>query len=170
MGKTEFPGVTIGNNATIRTGTILYSDVLIGDNFSSGHNVLVREKTTIGDHVSLGTNVIVEGNCIIGDHANLQSLVYIPTNTKIGSHVFIGPNTVLTNDKYPPNGGKNLTGPVIEDYASIGANATILPGVRIGKGSLVAAGSVVTRDVPPGSLAVGAPARIQKLPAGAERV
>lgn len=169
IGKTEFPGVVIGKRAIIRPGTTIYSDVVIGDEFSSGHNVLVREDTTIGDHVSLGTNVIIEGNCQIGDHANLQSLVYVPTNSRIGSHVFIGPNAVLTNDKYPPHGGNDLRGPVIEDYVSIGANATLLPGVRIGSGSLVAAGSVVTRDVPPHSLAIGSPARIRELPEGAER-
>lgn len=169
IGKTEFPGVTIGDLAIIRTGTIIYSDVTIGEHFSSGHNVLVREKTTIGNHVSLGTNVIIEGNCTLGDYVNLQSLVYVPTNSRIGSHIFIGPNSVLTNDKYPPNSGKELCGPILEDYASIGANATILPGVTIGKGSLVAAGSIVTKDVPPDSLAIGAPARIKKLPTGAKR-
>lgn len=169
LGQDKFPGVTIGDHAIIRTGTILYADVVIGDHFSSGHNVMVREKTKIGNHVSLGTNVIIEGNCTLGDHVNLQSLVYIPTNTEIGSHVFIGPNSVLTNDKYPPNAGTDLHGPVLEDYVSIGANATILPGVRIGRGSLVGAGSIVTRDVPPGSLAVGSPARIKSLPPGAVR-
>lgn len=130
---------------------------------------MVREKTTIGDNVSIGTNVIIEGYSEIGDYCNLQSLVYIPTNTIIGDHVFIGPNTVLTNDKYPPHGGNTLTGPVIEDYASIGANVTILPGVRIGAHSLVAAGSVVTKDVPPETLAVGNPAKIRPLPEGAKR-
>jgi len=167
IGKRDYNGVTIGNNAVIRSGTILYSDVQAGCSFSTGHNVMVREKTIIGDHVSLGTGVIIEGNCSIGSYVNLQSLVYIPTNSVIGDHVFIGPNTVLTNDKYPPHGGPNLTGPVIADHASIGANATILPGVHIGKGSLVAAGSVVTRDVPEKKLAIGSPARIKDLPKGA---
>jgi acetyltransferase-like isoleucine patch superfamily enzyme len=166
----QFDGCTIGNNGIIRPGTTIYADVTIGDYFSSGHNVLVREKTSIGDHVSLGTNVIIEGNCILGDHVNLQSLVYIPTNSLLGSHIFIGPNTILTNDKYPPGGGDTLQGPVLEDNCSIGANATILPGVTIGRGSLVAAGSIVTRDVPPASLAIGAPARIKKLPPGAKRL
>ena len=169
IGQSGFPGVAIGEFATIRTGTVIYSGVTAGHHFSTGHNVLVRENTTLGNHVSLGTNVIIEGNCSIGDHCNLQSLVYIPTNTTIGSHVFIGPNAVLTNDKYPPHGGKNLNGPVIEDYVSVGANATILPGVKIGIGSLVAAGSIVTKDVPPDSLAIGSPSQIQDLPLGARR-
>jgi acetyltransferase-like isoleucine patch superfamily enzyme len=130
---------------------------------------LIREKTTIGDHVSIGTGAIIEGYSKIGDHCNLQSLVYIPTNTILGSHVFIGPNTVCTNDKYPPHGGKNLIGPVIDDYAAIGANVTLLPGVKIGAGSLIAAGSVVTKDIPPKKLAIGNPARIKDLPKGVEQ-
>jgi acetyltransferase-like isoleucine patch superfamily enzyme len=112
--------------------------------------------------------VIIEGYTTIGDHVNIQSLVYIPTHTTIGSYVFIGPNTVLTNDRYPPHGGDSLKGPVIENRASIGANVTILPGICIGEGSLVAAGSVVTRDVPPRTLAIGSPARCKKLPREAE--
>lgn len=170
MGKTDYPGVTLGAHSVVRTGTVVYSDVNIGDYFTSGHNVLIREKTIIGDYVSVGTGTIIEGYSIIGDHSNLQSMVYIPTNTLIGSHVFIGPNAVLTNDKYPPNDGKNLKGPTLEDYSSIGANVTILPGITIGKGALVAAGSLVTKDVPPKTLAIGAPARITDLPSGARRI
>lgn len=169
LNKESYDGCSIGSHGILRPGTTIYADVKIGDHFSSGHNVLIRENTVIGNHVSLGTNVIIEGNCSIGDYVNLQSLVYIPTNTKIGSHVFIGPNSVLTNDKYPPNGGSDLFGPILEDYVSIGANTTILPGITIGKGSLIAAGSVVTKDVPPGTLAIGSPARIRTLPEGAER-
>ena len=89
-------------------------------------------------------------------------MVYIPTNTTIGDHVFIGPNAVLTNDRYPPSGC--LEGPVIKTGAAIGANATILPGVCIGEGAFVAAGSIVTRDVPDHMMAIGTPARIKELP------
>ena len=169
MGKKEFPGTTIGANGIIRSGTILYADVVIGDNFSTGHNVMIREKTTIGDGVSIGTNTIIEGNTIIGNKVNIQSLVYIPTGVMIEDNVFIGPNAVLTNDPYPPHGAGNLKGPVIRKGASIGANATILPGVEIGEGALVAAGAVVTRDVPARTLAVGAPARLRDLPPGARQ-
>jgi acetyltransferase-like isoleucine patch superfamily enzyme len=169
LGRTDHPGVILGDDATIRSGTILYSDVRTGSHLSTGHNVLVREKTSIGDHVSLGTGVIIEGQCTLGDYCNLQSMVYVPTNSELGDHVFIGPNAVLTNDKYPPHGGRNLHGPKIRDYVSIGANSTILPGITIGEGALIAAGSIVTRDVPPFTLAIGSPARIKPLPDGAKR-
>ena len=164
IGKTGFAGTTIGKDAVLRSGTIIYCDVIIGDRFQSGHNVMIREKTRIGDRVSIGTSVVIDGNTRIGSDVSLQSMVYIPTNTTIGDHVFIGPNAVLTNDRYPPSGIDGLVGPVIERHAAIGANATILPGIHIGEGALVAAGAIVTRDVPAHTLAVGAPAKIQDLP------
>ena len=164
MGKSGFTGTTIGKGAVLRSGTIIYCDVTIGDRFQTGHNVMIREKTRIGNHVSLGTGAIIEGNTRIGDDVNLQSMVYIPTNTAIGNRVFIGPNAVLTNDRYPPSGIGGLVGPVVECDAAIGANATLLPGVHIGEGALVAAAAVVTRDVPAHMLAVGAPAKIRDLP------
>ena len=167
--KIEYPGTIIGKNGVLRSGTIIYSDVIIGDNFSSGHNVLVRENTKIGNNVSVGSSSIIEGKCKIGNNVSIQSMVYIPTDVTIEDNVFIGPNSVLTNDKYPPRGGKNLLGPVIRKGASIGANSTILPGISIGSGSLVAAGAVVTRDVPDYKLAIGNPAKIKELPEGARK-
>jgi len=164
MGQTGFTGTIIGKNAVIRSGTIIYCDVTIGDNFQSGHNVMIREKTKIGHRVAIGTSVVIEGNTVIGDEVSLQSMVYIPTDTIIGNNVFIGPNTVLTNDRYPPTRIGGLKGPQIRAGAAIGANATLLPGVCIGEGALVAAGAIVTRDVPAHMLAIGAPAKITDLP------
>ncbi|MFA5330913.1 MAG: acyltransferase [Methanoregula sp.] len=164
MGKTGFTGTKIGKNAVIRSGSIFYCDVIIGDDFQCGHNIMIREKTRIGNHVSIGTAAIIEGNTVIGDHVSLQSMVYIPTNTTIEDRVFIGPNTVLTNDRYPPSGIDGLSGPVIGNHAAIGANVTILPGIHIGEGALVAAGAIVTHDVPSGMLAIGSPAKIRELP------
>ena len=164
MDHTDFKGTTIGKNATIRSGTIIYSDVTIGDNFSTGHNVMIREDATIGNSVVIGTSSIIEGTCTLGNNVSIQSMVFIPTHTKIGNDVFIGPNSILTNDRYPPTGKPELKGPVIEDNVAVGANVTILPGVQIGRGSGIAAGSIVTKDVPPGVLAIGAPARFRPLP------
>ena len=162
IGKTSFTGSTIGHHAILRSGTIIYCDVIIGDNFQSGHNTLIREKTHIGNRTAIGTATVIDGNSRIGNDVSLQSMVYIPTNTTIGDQVFIGPNAVLTNDRYPPSG--SLKGPIIKTGAAIGANTTILPGVCIGEGAFVAAGSIVTRDVPDHMMAIGTPARIKELP------
>ncbi len=164
MQKTGFTGTTIGKNSVIRSGTILYCDVITGDFFQTGHNVVIREETRIGDRVSIGTATVIDGHTTIGNDVSLQSRVYLPTNTRIGNHVFIGPNAIFTNDRYPPGRIGGLDGPHVMDGAAIGANATLLPGVCIGKGALVAAGAIVTRDVPDHMMAIGAPAKIRELP------
>lgn len=165
VGYGEFGAPTeIGRDATIRAGSIVYGDVRIGDGFSTGHDVLVREGTTIGDDVLVGTKTVIDGETSIGSHVSLQTSVYVPTRTTVGDNVFVGPNAVLTNDEYPVRTDADLAGPTIEDGASIGANATLLPGVTIGENAFVAAGAVVTTDVPSDSLAVGAPATAKPLP------
>jgi acetyltransferase-like isoleucine patch superfamily enzyme len=162
--ETDFPGVTLGAHAILRSGSTLYCDVIIGDYFQCGHNVLIREKTTIGHHTSIGSSTVIEGNTTIGSHVRLQSMVFVSTHAIIGDHVFIGPHAVLLNDKYPPMGRPELKGPILRDGAVIGGNATLLPGVIVGEGAAVAAGAVVTRDVPAGMLAIGTPARFRPLP------
>jgi acetyltransferase-like isoleucine patch superfamily enzyme len=161
----SYPGATIGDNAILRSGTIIYCDVFLGRGVQTGHNVIIREFTTIGEGTSIGSNTIIEGYCVVGKHTNIQSNVFIPTNCDIGDNVFIGPCCVFTNDKYPPSYGK-LIGVVIEDGAKIGANVTVTPGVIIGKGAFIAAGALVTRDVPANMMAIGSPAKIMELPEG----
>ena len=154
----------IGSNPIIRSNSVIYNDVEIGDNFKTGHNVLIREKTVVGDNVLVGTNSVVEGHCSIGSNVSIQSNVYIPKNTLIEDYVFIGPCVCFTNDRYPIRTDYKLKGPKIRRGASIGANSTFLSDVEIGEGAMVAAGAIVTRDVPPYFLAIGAPAKIKSLP------
>jgi acetyltransferase-like isoleucine patch superfamily enzyme len=159
-----FNGVVIGDNAVIRSNSTIYCDVSIGNNLRTGHNIMVREISTIGHNVLIGTNTVIDGNAMIGNSVSMQSNVYVPTNTVIEDNVFLGPCSVLTNDKYPIRVKYDLKGPVLRKGASVGANATILPGIEIGEGAMVGAGAVVTKDVPPWMLAIGAPARIVELP------
>lgn len=147
----------IGKNCVIRSHTVIYDDVVIGDNCKTGHFVLIREKTKIGNNCIIGTGTIIDGETTIGNNVIIQSGVYIPRKTVIEDNVFLGPRCVLTNDKYPPQ--PKLEGPVIKKGASIGANATILPGVVVGENSMVGAGSVVTKNVEPNTVVVGVPAK-----------
>jgi len=160
--KDDFEGCTIGNNCIIRSGTVIYCNSLIGNNVQFGHNTLIREFTTIGNNVKIGTGTIIENECNIGDYTSIQSRVYIPTNTQIGKNVFIGPGVVFTNDMYPPS--PILEGVIVDDDVKIGANATLIPNILIGKGSFIAAGAVVTKCVPPYKMAIGCPAKIVELP------
>ncbi|UTB33257.1 MAG: acetyltransferase [Methanobacterium sp. ERen5] len=154
----------IGKNSIIRSNSIIYDDVEIGNNFISGHGVTIREKTNIGDNVLVGTNSVIEGHCDIGNNVSIQSNVYIPTNTVIEDHVFIGPCACFTNDKYPIRIDFDLKGPTIRKGASVGANSTFLSNIEVGEGAMVAAGAIVTMDIPDYFLAIGAPARIKPLP------
>lgn len=156
--------IRIGKRSRIRSGTTIYPDVEIGDDFRTGHGVLVREATTIGDDVLCGTNCVIEDDCTIGSHVSLQTNAYLPTGTTVGDEVFLGPHAVLTNDNHPVRSDEPLAGPTIESGATIGAGAIVLPDVKVGRDAFVAAGAIVTRDVPARTLAIGAPAEHRELP------
>lgn len=157
-------GTTVGDDVVIRSGSLIYADVTIGADCATGHGAVVREHTTVGESTLIGTNSVLDGRLTIGDDVSVQTGVYVPPESTIADRVFLGPRAVLTNDRYPLREDEELIGPVLEEDASIGANATLLPGVTIGEGAFVAAGAVVTDDVPPWTLAVGAPATHRPLP------
>jgi acetyltransferase-like isoleucine patch superfamily enzyme len=151
----------IGAKAVIRSHTVIYGGSQIGDHFSTGHGVLLREAAEIGHHVSVGSHSVLEHHVTLGDHVRIHSNVFIPEFSVIMEHAWVGPGVCITNAKYPAakRTKEQLLGVIIEPYAKIGAQVTLLPGVRIGRGALVGAGSVVTRDVPPGVYVAGNPAK-----------
>ncbi len=152
----------VGAGAFIRSHTVIYVGNRIGRNFVTGHGALIREANDIGDDVSIGSGSVVEHHVCIGNRVRLHSRVFVPEFSVLEDDCWLGPNVVLTNAKYPrsPGAKGKLIGPLIEQRAKIGANATILPGVRIGRDALVGAGAVVTKDVPAGAVVVGNPARV----------
>jgi len=150
-------GSRIGDYCIIRSGSIIYESVKIGNHVETGHNVLIREGSLIGDRSKIGSFTQLDGRVQVGRNVSIQSNVYLPHLTTIGDNVFIGPHVCFTNDPYPKS--RRLVGVVVEEGAIIGARSCILAGVRIGRNSVVGAGSVVTRDVPPNSVVLGSPAR-----------
>jgi acetyltransferase-like isoleucine patch superfamily enzyme len=152
----------IAMGAIISSHTVVYSGNKIGRNFRTGHGVLLREDNLIGNDVSIGSGANVEHHVRIGNGVRLHSNVFVPELSVLEDLCWLGPNVVLTNAKYPasPSAKEQLVGVYIEKGAKIGANTTILPGIRIGAYALVGAGAVVTADVPAGSVVVGNPARI----------
>ena len=155
----DIPPLTIGSHATIRSHSVLYAGSVIGDYFNAGHGALIREYAAIGHHVSIGSHSVIEHHVTLGDHVRIHSNSFIPEYTVIGAHAWIGPCVCITNARYPAaKRTKELLTPVIiEAYARIGANVTLLPGVRIGEGALIGAGSVVTQDVAAHAVVAGNP-------------
>ena len=122
-------------------------------------HVNILPGATIGAGSSIGSYTEIGRNVVIGERCRIQAFVFIPEGVTLGDDVFIGPHACFTNDLDPPSPPSEWKRTVIEDGAAIGANATILPGIRIGKGALVGAGAVVVADVPDGEVVVGNPAR-----------
>ncbi|HIF45857.1 MAG TPA: N-acetyltransferase [Candidatus Poseidoniales archaeon] len=113
---------------------------------------------TIGVGTVIGALAHIGRDVVIGDNCRIQGTAYIADKTQIGSEVFIGPGAVITNDRHPPSNGR-WSPIMVADKAIIGANATLVAGIRIGEGSVVAAGAVVTKDVPPNEVWGGNPAK-----------
>jgi acetyltransferase-like isoleucine patch superfamily enzyme len=159
----ELP-TTIGERAVIRSHTVIYAGNVIGKNFQTGNKVNIRESNRIGDNVSVGTLSVIEHHVTIADRVRIHTQVFVPEFSVLEEGCWLGPNVVLTNAKYPlsPKVKEQLVGPVIRKGAKIGANVTILPGVVVGENALVGAGSVVAKDVPPGAVVVGNPARVNR--------
>ena len=129
----------------------------------------ILQNVRIGNHVSIGGGTEIGRGTVIGDHSRIGANVFLPPNSVIGARVFIGPNVVCTDDLHPRvpspvDPPYDARPPVIEDDASIGAAAVLLPGVRIGRGARVAAGAIVTKDVPAFTMVVGGPAREREMP------
>ena len=122
----------------------------------------VRKGARLGTDCNVGQCAYIDAGVVIGDRAKIQNGVSVYHGVRIGDDVFVGPNATFTNDRYPrAHGGDwSVVETQIEDGASIGANATIICGVTIGTHSMVAAGAVVTHDVPAHALVMGQPARI----------
>jgi len=162
-----FPGgeemeTIIGDDAVIRSHTVIYAGNRIGDRFRTGNGVNVRECNEIGSDVSIGTHSVVEHHVVIQSGVRIHSLAFVPEYSVLEEGCWIGPSVTLTNAKYPrsPEVKKQLKGPRIAKNAKIGAQATILPGVVVGENALVGAGSVVTKDIASNAVCVGNPARV----------
>lgn len=146
---------------TAHPSAIVDDGASIGEGTSIWHHAHIRGGASIGAGCTLGKNVYVDAEVVLGDRVKVQNNVSVYHGVTIGDDVFLGPSCVFTNDLFPraSNATWTVTPTRVDDGASIGANATVVCGVTIGAWSMVAAGSVVTRDVEPHQLVLGNPAR-----------
>lgn len=150
-------GAAVCSGAVVYAGTVLGPDVIIGDQAS------VRERCTLGEGVVVGRGVCVENDVPIGAFTKIQSNSYITAYSELEDHVFIAPCVTTTNDNYMGRTEARhdqIKGAIIRRGARVGGGVVILPGIEIGAEAFVAAGALVTRDVPPGKLVAGLPAQV----------
>jgi len=161
--KTKQPARPVKREAFFHKLSLVESDsVGAGTRVWAFAHILPR--AVIGCDCNIGGHTFVENDVVVGDRVTIKCGVQLWDGVRIGDDVFIGPNATFTNDPFPRSKShlstEKLGRTTIKKGASIGANATILPGLTIGEGAIVGAGSVVTRDVPARSIVVGSPARI----------
>jgi acetyltransferase-like isoleucine patch superfamily enzyme len=153
----------LGAGAAVCSGALVYAGTVIGPNAIVGDLASVRERCTIGEGVVIGRGVCVENDVPIGAFTKIQSNAYITAYSELEDHVFIAPCVTTTNDNFMGRTDARhalMKGAIIRRGARVGGGAVILPGVEIGAEAFVAAGALVTRDVPPGKLVAGLPAHV----------
>ena len=152
----------IGDNAKIRSGSVIYEGTIIGPHLTTGHNVVIREENVLGDHFTIWSNSVVDYGCKIGSSVKIHTNCYVSQFTTIEDHVFLAPGVTIANDLHPgcEHSEECMRGPTIKKGAQIGVNVTLLPFIIIGERALVGSGAVVTEDVPPCSVVVGNPGRV----------
>lgn len=154
--------VEIGKDSSIGPNSIIYYDTIIGSQTLIGDAVIIREKSTIGNKCILGVKVSLNYNVSVGDETVIMASSHITGNSIIGKNVFVSVGVCTANDNNFGSEGyseQTIKGQVIGDHAKIGEGAILLPGIHIGELAVVAAGSVVTKDVMANFKVKGIPAK-----------
>lgn len=155
--------LVVGRGTQIGAYAILYAGTRIGAECFIADGAQIRERCVIGTRVIVGRGSTIENDTEVGDYTKLQTAVYLTAKSIVEDHVFLAPMVTTTNDPYVARTEARhaaIRGPRIRRAARIGGGAILLPGVEIGMEALVAAGAVVTRDVPPYQVVMGVPARV----------
>ena len=161
--REPLPPTEVGDGTIVSTGAIVFAGTRIGARVVVGDQACVRERVDVGDDVVIGRGVLVENDTTIGALTKIQAEAYITAYSTLEDNVFIAPCVVTTNDNFMGRTEQRHTlikGPTIRRGARIGGGVILCPGVEVGSEAFVGAGAVVTKDVAPGVVVVGNPARV----------
>lgn len=162
--KNNYDSLIIGKDTILCPGVILYTGTTVGKRCLLGDNSSIREECVVGDDSILSRNVTINYNSRIGNKVKIMDGSHITGNAIVEDNVFISVMVSTTNDNSMGrnNYDEKMKGPVIKKGVTVGAAANILPGVEIGENSIVAAGAVVTKNVPSNVVVMGIPAIIKR--------
>lgn len=158
----EVGRLRLAEGATVCSGAVVFAGATLGEQAIVGDQSFVRERSSVGANSVIGRGSVVDNDVSIGARVRLQTNVYVTAFTIVEDDVFVGPGVVTTNDdtmaRHPP--GAPLRGAMLRRACRIGGGAVLTPGVEIGEEAFVAAGALVTSDVPARAVVMGAPARV----------
>jgi acetyltransferase-like isoleucine patch superfamily enzyme len=158
----QMAALELGARVSVGTGTVLFAGATIGADCILGDQAFVRERAHIGERSVIGRGSVVDNDVQVGDRVRVQTNVYLTAFTVIEDDVFIGPGALTTNDdtmaRHAPE--MSLRGALLRRACRIGGGAVLTPGVEVGEEAFVAAGALVTKDVPARAVVMGVPARV----------
>jgi acetyltransferase-like isoleucine patch superfamily enzyme len=160
--RSELPPLILGDRVTVCCGAVVFAGAEIASGCIVGDQAHVRERAVLGDGTVIGRGSAVDNDVRVGARVRVQSMVYLTAFTTVEEDVFVGPGASTTNDstmaRHPP--GAPILGATLRRACRVGGSAVLVPGVEVGEEAFVAAGAVVTKDVPARAVVMGVPARV----------
>lgn len=160
--KGDVGDLVVGERVTVCAGAVVFAGAAIDEEAIVGDQAFVRERSTVGARSVIGRGSVVDNDVVVGERVKVQTGVYLTAFTTVEDDVFVGPGATTTNDDTMGRHGPELPlrGATLRRACRVGGGTVLTPGVEIGEEAFVAAGAVVTRDVPARAVAMGVPARV----------